>query len=70
MIGFALPISERSAQEQRDKEEAKSHNNLGENDDDDEVCLPTAWFFPESTSHMKDRSNPARNNTGRHKMGG
>ncbi|POW03670.1 hypothetical protein PSHT_11582 [Puccinia striiformis] len=35
-IGFALPISERRAQEQLEKEYAKSQNSLGDHDDDDE----------------------------------
>ncbi|POW13874.1 hypothetical protein PSHT_07594 [Puccinia striiformis] len=135
-IGFALPISERRAQEQRDKEEAKSQNNLGEHDHDHDEGLSQAEkielsrerqllllqqqlidldhkkrkaeedselenlkkvvkrndqskidplkqralkcrqerqeeaLTKDSTSHMKDRSNPARKNPGRHKMGG
>ncbi|KAI7935517.1 hypothetical protein MJO28_016388 [Puccinia striiformis f. sp. tritici] len=35
-IGFALPISERRAQEQLEKQYAKSQNSLGDHDDDDE----------------------------------
>ncbi|KAI7935502.1 hypothetical protein MJO28_016373 [Puccinia striiformis f. sp. tritici] len=135
-IGFALPISERRAQEQRDKEEAKSQNNLGEHDHDHDEGLSQAEkielsrerqllllqqqlidldhkkrkaeedselenlkkvvkrndqskidplkqralkcrqerqeeaLTKDSTSHMKDRSDPARKNPGRHKMGG